>query len=78
MAIEINGITFQGMPGLDKNKLPALDYAGRLTWLKHRFESFFLIPFRSFVALDGGGTYVWLCAVNLLCTAVEALSSFRD
>ena len=77
MAIEINGVTFQGMPGLDKDKLGALDYAGRVTWLKHRFECFFLAPFRALVALDGEGIYVWLCAVNLLCTAVEALSSFE-
>jgi hypothetical protein len=78
MAIEINGVVFQGMPGLDKDKLLALDYAGRVTWLRHRFDSFFMAPFRRLVSLDAeGGIYVWLCAVNLLCTAVEALSSFE-
>ena len=70
MAIEINGVTFQGMPGLDKDKLADLDYAGRVTWLKHRFECFFLAPFRALVALDGGGIYVWLtakpsCAISI-------------
>lgn len=78
MAIDIGGITYHGMPGLDKDNLFALDHVGRVTWLKYRFEMFFMDAFRSFAALDGEGTYIWLCAVNLLCTAVEALSSFES
>jgi hypothetical protein len=77
MAIEIGGVLFQGMPGLDKDNLSKLDHVGRVLWLKYRFDTFFIDPFRKFVALDGQGTYIWLCAVNLLCTAVEALASFE-
>lgn len=76
MAIEIGGRQFQGMPGLDKDILHTLDHQGRVAWLKYRFDTFFMDPFRKLLMLDGS-TYVWLCAVNLLCTAVEALSSFE-
>jgi hypothetical protein len=49
----------------------------KITWLQHRMEAFFMEPLRKLVALEGEGTYVWLCAVNILCTAIEALSSFE-
>ena len=57
MAIEINGGTFQGMPGLVKDKLGDLDYAGRVTWLKHRFEFFPWLPFaHSLLSTAGAST----------------------
>lgn len=72
----IEGMQFTGFAALDAADLPRLSYAGRVDWLKYRFETFFLTPFKRFVALENE-CYVWLCVVNLLCTAVEALADFE-
>ncbi len=77
MPFEIQGMNFTGFARIDMDKLIQLDYAGRVNWLKHRFELVFLTPFRRLVALDGPDCYIWLCAVSLLCTAVEALADFE-
>ena len=77
MSFEMQGMKFTGFARLDMDKLVQLDYAGRVNWLKHRFELVFLTPFMRFVGLDGQDCYVWLCAVSLLCTAVEALADFE-
>jgi len=77
MPFEIHGISFSGFARNDLEKLICLDYAGRVSWLKHRFELVFLAPFRKFLAMDGPDCYIWLCTVSLLCTAVEALADFE-
>ena len=79
MTIEIEGQSFTGFFGadFDANKLRALSYAGQVEWLRYRFSLIFLTPFQSFMALDNGNCFVWLCAMNLICGAVEALASFE-
>jgi hypothetical protein len=79
MPIEIEGQEFTGFFGadFDANRLRALSHAGRVEWLKFRFKLTFLTPFKKFVALESGDCFVWLCVVNLLCGAVEALASFE-
>lgn len=57
-------------------RLPNLTYSGRVAWLRARFDLVFLAPFNKFVGLDSE-CYVWLCVVNLLTTAVEALADFE-
>jgi len=76
MPTEIEGMPFVGFAGIDGAYLPRLSYAGRVAWLKYRFELVFLTPFKRFVAQEGEA-YVWLCVVNLLCAAVEALADFE-
>jgi hypothetical protein len=77
MPFEIQGINFTGFARIDMDKLIQLDYPGRVNWLRHRLELVFLTPFRKLVALDGPDSYVWLCALSLLCTAIEALADFE-
>lgn len=45
MSFEMQGMKFTGCARLDMDKLVQLDYAGRVNWLKHRFELVFLTPF---------------------------------
>jgi len=52
-------------------------HAGRVEWLKYRFNLVLLTPFQQLVAFDNNDCYVWLCVTNLLCGAVEALASFE-
>src|SRR6266404_9446939 len=79
MPIRIEGQDFTGFfgPGFDANKLRALSHVGRVEWLRFRFNLIFAKPFNGLVALDNGDCYVWLCLVNLLCGAVEALAGFE-
>jgi hypothetical protein len=76
MPIEIQGIQFSGFPGRDFNDLRRLDFNGRVQWVRYRFQNFFLDTFDRVVALEHE-SYVWLCVVNLLTSAVEALSQFE-
>ncbi|MBZ5524440.1 MAG: hypothetical protein LAP21_19555 [Acidobacteriia bacterium] len=77
--VHIEGQDFTGFfgAGFDADKLRALSHAGRVEWLRFRFHLVFVTPFKELLAQDGGGCYVWLCAMNLLCGAVEALASFE-
>jgi hypothetical protein len=79
MPIQIGGQEFTGFFGadFDANRLRALSHAERVEWLTFRFELILLTPFKKLVALDSGDCFVWLCVVNLLCGAVEALASFE-
>lgn len=77
MPVEIEGLVFSGFPGRDSVNLRGLSYAGRVQWLKYRFELVFLTPFRELVRLEDADRYVWLCVVSLLCSAIEALASFE-
>jgi hypothetical protein len=79
MPVEIEGQHFTGFFGanFDADRLRALSHAGRVEWLKYRFNLVLLTPFKRFVALDNNDCYVWLCVTNLLCGAVEALASFE-
>jgi hypothetical protein len=74
--VEIEGMEFTGFAGFDIARLPNLTYSGRVAWLRARFDLVFLAPFNNFVGLDNE-CYVWLCVVNLLTTAVEALADFE-
>jgi hypothetical protein len=53
-----------------------LDFAGRIKWVRYRYEAFFLDTFNRVVAMEGD-SYIWLCAVNLLTSATEAFSQFE-
>jgi hypothetical protein len=79
MPTNIEGQDFTGFfgAGFDADKLRALSHAGRVQWLRFRFDLVLLSPFKGLMALDSGNCYVWLCAMNLLCGAVEALASFE-
>lgn len=77
MSIQIEGFTFTGFPGRDAANLSRLSYAGRVAWLKHRFELVFLVPFREFIKLERPDCYIGLCVSSLLCSAVEALASLE-
>jgi len=77
MPIEIAGLEFTGFPGRDSANLRALDYTQRVRWLRYRFELVFLTPFQELRKLECPDCYIWLCVVNLLCAAVEALSKFE-
>lgn len=79
MPIEIEGQEFTGFFGadFDANRLRALTHAGRVEWLKYRFDLILLKPFKKLVAAESGDCFVWLCVINLLCGAVEALASFE-
>ena len=76
LSIEIQGIEFSGFPGRDFSRLHSLDFQGRIRWVRHRFDHFFLDTFERVVAMEQD-SYVWLCVVNLLTSAVEALSQFE-
>jgi hypothetical protein len=76
MPVEIEGQTFTGFFGrdFDADKLRALSHAGRVQWLRFRFDLVFLAPFKRLHALDSGDCYIWLCVMNLACGAIEALA----
>lgn len=76
MSIEIDGVIFSGFPGRDFQDLHRLDFAGRISWVEYRFESFFLHTFDKVVAMEDE-SYVWLCVVTLLTSAVDALAHFE-
>jgi len=76
MAITIEGTEFSGFPGRDFANLAQLSFQGRITWVEYRFKSFFLDTFDRVVMLEQQ-SYVWLCVVNLLTSAVEALAHFE-
>jgi hypothetical protein len=75
MPIEIDGTEFSGFPGRDFPKLAGLTFHGRVTWVEYRFNAFFLDTFDRLVGLEND-SYIWLCVVNLLTSAVEALAHF--
>jgi len=77
--IKIEDQNFTGFfgPDFDANRLRALSHGGRVEWLRFRFNLIFVKPFKGLVALDSDDCYVWLCVVNLLCGAVEALAGFE-
>jgi hypothetical protein len=68
---------FSGFPGRDAHALRELTFAGRVAWLRYRYDLVFAAAFRTLLDADNHGPYVWLCAVNLLCTAIQALSGFE-
>src|SRR5215471_7994434 len=76
LSIEIQGVQFSGFPGRDFNDLQRLDFQGRIQWVRYRFDKFFMDTFDRIVAMEND-SYVWLCVVNLLTSAVEALSQFE-
>jgi hypothetical protein len=77
MSITIDGTEFSGFPGRDFLKLAALTFQGRINWVEYRFKVFFLDTFDRVVMLEHE-TYIWLCVVNLLTSAVEALAHFES
>ena len=79
MPVEIEAQLFTGFFGreFDADKLRALSHAGRVEWLKFRFNLIFLVPFKELTALDSVDCYVWLCVTNLLCGAIESLASYE-
>jgi hypothetical protein len=76
MPIEIDGIDFSGFPGRDFQKLGGLKFEGRVVWVEYRFRAFFLDTFDRLVSLEDE-SYIWLCVVSLLTSAVEALAHFE-
>ena len=68
---------FSGFPGRDSHALRELTFAGRAAWLRYRYDLVFAAAFRTLLDADNHGPYIWLCAVNLLCTAIQALSGFE-
>lgn len=76
MPITIDDIHFSGFPGRDFPDLARLTFRGRVDWVEYRFQAFFLETFDRIVALEHE-TYVWLCVVNLLTSAVDALAHFE-
>lgn len=73
----INGLEFSGFPGRDSANLHGLDYAGRVAWLRYRFNLVFLTPFRRLLALESPDCYIWLCVFELAGAAIYALSNLR-
>jgi len=76
MPINIEGVEFSGFPGRDFPKLTGLSFQGRVDWVEYRFQAFFLDTFDRVVSLENV-SYIWLCVVNLLTSAVEALAHFE-
>jgi hypothetical protein len=76
MLITIDDIYFSGFPGRDFPDLACLTFRGRVDWVEYRFKAFFLETFDRIVALEHE-TYVWLCVVNLLTSAVDAFAHFE-
>ena len=74
--IEIAGTEFSGFPGHDFPKLASLTFEGRVAWVDYRFEAFSLAAFERLVAQENE-SYIWLCVVNLLTSAVDALAHFE-
>jgi hypothetical protein len=71
----IQGMQFSGFPGRDSGNLRTLNYAGRVEWFRYRFELVFLTPFRRLVALESNNCYVWLCVMELVGAAIQALAN---
>ena len=69
MSTTIEGREFSGSPGRDAQALRELTFAGRVAWLRYRYDLVFADAFRTLLAADNRGPYIWLCAINLLCTA---------
>ena len=76
MPIEINGSLFSGFPGRDFPQLMTLSFQGRISWVEYRYQHFFLDSFDRLVVLEDQ-SYIWLCVINLLTSAVDALASFE-
>jgi hypothetical protein len=76
MSIEIQGTTYSGFPGRDFHDLPRLDFLGRVDWVEYRYHAFFLDSFDRLMAMEQD-SYIWLCAINLLTSAIEALAHFE-
>jgi len=53
-----------------------LSFQGRISWVEYRYRTFFLDTFDRLVALEDE-SYIWLCVVNLLTSAVDALAHFE-
>jgi hypothetical protein len=77
MAINIAGLEFSGFPGRDSAHLRTLGYHDRVRWLRYRFNLVFLTPFLELRRLERSDCYIWLCVVNLLCSAIEAFAGFE-
>jgi hypothetical protein len=73
--MQIQGMEFSGFPGRDFDNLRRLDYAGRVEWLRFRFNLVFLTPFRRLLALEEPECYVWLCVMELSGAAIQALAN---
>lgn len=76
MPIQIEGMRFTGFPGFDAQNLRRLTYDGRVQWLDYRMNLVFLKPFSAIIKKEKT-VYVWLCVLNLMCSAIEALASFE-
>jgi hypothetical protein len=76
MPIEIQGTIYSGFPGRDFHDLPRLDFLGRVSWVEYRYHAFFLDSFDRLIAMEYD-SYIWLCAINLLTSAIEALAHFE-
>ena len=74
--MEIQGREFSGFPGRDSANLLQLDYEGRIAWFNFRFELVFVRPFERLLALENADCYIWLCAMNLVGSAVSSLADF--
>jgi len=77
MPLEIAGLQFTGFPGRDSANLRRLNYSQRIQWLRYRFDLVLMVPFNELRRLERPDCYIWLCIINLLCAAVEALSTFE-
>lgn len=78
MPITIEGREFSGFPGRDAERgLRELTYAGRVAWLRYRYDLVFADAFKTLRDADNHGPYIWLCIINLLCTAIQAFSGFE-
>jgi hypothetical protein len=77
MPATIEGREFSGFPGRDAHVLRELTFAGRVTWLRYRYDLVFADAFQTLWDADNHGPYIWLCTINLLCTAIQAFSGFE-
>jgi hypothetical protein len=73
----IEGREFSGFPGRDAQALRELTFAGRVAWLRYRYDLVFADAFRTLLDADNHGPYIWLSVINLLCTAIKAFSGFE-
>ena len=77
MSTTIQGIEFTGFPGRDFYDLQRLDFAGKVDWVEYRYRTFFLDTFTKLVASEAD-SYIWLCVVNLLTSAIDGFASFES
>jgi hypothetical protein len=68
---------FSGFPGRDAHALRELTFVGRVAWLRYRYDLVFADAFQTLRDADNQGPYIWLCIINLLCTAIQAFSGFE-